>query len=107
MNHPPWSTSSRQVQGRKSEKKNIEARGGRVHPMSGAGSIKADGSDEQHLYEHKDANKSYTMKAQEIEDLARTAYRQGLDPVFIVQFNDPRIRIICTVETDAGPTESG
>ena len=96
----PWQKATRQEQGRISERKGITKMGGRVHPMSGAGSIKADGSTDDEVIEWKDANKSYTLKAADLEELRRHAIRQGKDGLFIIQFNDPRLRAVIRIETE-------
>ena len=80
--HPP----TRQVEGRISERKVLKQMGARVHPNSGAGHIKHDGSDDETLYELKDAGVSHTMKASDLEVLRVRAARQGKDAVYIVTF---------------------
>lgn len=88
----PWvAERSRQVQGGVSEARMAKARGARLHPRSGAGKIKADASTETEVIEHKDARKSYTLKASELEKLLRQAVPQGKDPVFIIYFDDSDI----------------
>lgn len=54
--------------------------------MSGAGSIKADGSDDDYLYEIKDANVSYTMNAYDLATLHHQAVIQGKTPRMIIKF---------------------
>jgi hypothetical protein len=56
--------------------------------MSGAGGIKADGSDDVYLYEIKDANLSHVLNGQELHGLWLRAIRQGKQAVYIVQFPD-------------------
>jgi hypothetical protein len=60
--------------------------GARVHPMSGAGRIKADGSDDDYLYEIKDANKSFTLKSDDLRFLYAEAVKQMRQPVMLVSF---------------------
>lgn len=96
----PWSMPSRQEQGRITERRHIKKVGGRVTPRSGAGSIKADGRTDDNVIEMKDARKSYTLKASELDMLRRYAIREGKDGQFIIQFNEPRIRAVIHIETD-------
>lgn len=76
------------MQGRDTEKRLLEERGARVHPMSGAGSIKEDGSDEHLLYEVKDARKTFSLKASELKGTFVRAARQGKMGVWLVYFSD-------------------
>lgn len=82
----PYGVDSRQVQGRKTEKKILRQRGARQHPNSGAGRIKEDGSDDQFLYEVKDANKSFALHGKDLLVSFIRAVRQGKEAVWIVQF---------------------
>jgi hypothetical protein len=66
----------------------LEARGARVHPNSGAGSIKDDGSDDEYVYEVKDATKSFTLKSKELRATFVRAVRQGKLPMWLVYFGD-------------------
>lgn len=66
----------------------MKARGARVHPNSGAGNIKDDGSDEHIVYEVKDARKNYTLKVAELVTLYKRAVRQGKMGVFLIYFSD-------------------
>lgn len=79
---------SRQVQGRDTEKRLLAERGARVHPMSGAGSIKEDGSDDHTLYEVKDARKSFTLNAKDLHATLVRAARQGKQGVWLIHFSD-------------------
>jgi hypothetical protein len=54
--------------------------------MSGAGRIKADGSDDDYLYEIKDANKSFTLKSDDLRFLYAEAVKQMRQPVMLVSF---------------------
>jgi len=56
--------------------------------MSGAGRIKQDASDTEHLVEVKDANRSYTVKAVDIRSLHHEASIQGKQPVLLVVFTN-------------------
>jgi len=82
----PWSPRTRQKMGEKTEQQIVKKRGGRVHPRSGAGSIKDDGSSDFEVMEIKDANKSYTLNGKELEGLYRRATRQNKDASFIIYF---------------------
>lgn len=79
---------TRQVQGRVVEKKILEDRGARVHPMSGAGSIKEDGSDEHCLYEVKLTRKSFSLKGSDLLKTLVRAVRQGKMGVWLIYFSD-------------------
>lgn len=96
----PWSPRTRQEDGRKTESKVVKQRGGRAHPMSGAGSIKSDGSSEIELIEVKDANKTHTLNANDLFTLYRWAVQQDKEAVYVVQFKEKNIRatIHITVE---------
>ena len=87
----PWGVRTRQEQGLKTEAEIIKKRGGRVHPRSGAGSIKSDGSSEETLYELKDAGKSHTIKGTDLEILFKRAVQQGKDAEYIVYFQNTDI----------------
>lgn len=82
---------TRQVQGRDVEAKLLADRGARVHPMSGAGSIKEDGSDAHNLYEVKLANKSFSLSAKDLKKTLVRAIRQGKQGVWLVYFSDADI----------------
>lgn len=66
----------------------LKARGARQHPRSGAGRIKDDGSDENYIYEVKDARKSYTLKAKTLVDLFRRGAQQGKGALTLIYFSD-------------------
>jgi hypothetical protein len=81
-----WNKPSRSVEGRITERKILKARGAKVHPISGAGKIKDDGSDSEAVYEVKDAVKTYTIKASEMRGLRRRAVMQGKQGVLLIKF---------------------
>ena len=56
------------------------------HPASGALRIKHDASDDETLYEIKDANRVHTIKVDEIESLWREAVMAEKEPVYVIQF---------------------
>ena len=82
----PYKPKTRQVQGRVTEKKILRDRGARQHPNSGAGRIKEDGSDEDYLYEIKDANKGFLMIGRDLLTSWGRAVRQGKEAVWIITF---------------------
>lgn len=85
----PWQpTVTRQVEGRRSEARVLKARGAYAHPMSGAGSIKDDGHDDEYLYECKDTPLNFTLKGKELKALHKRAARQGRIARYVVTFAD-------------------
>jgi len=92
-----WGTRTRQVDGRVTEKKIAKELGAKVHPASGALRIKHDASDDEVLYEIKDANKSYSLKASELHELWLEAVKQDKEPVFLVQFIHKGMRATMTI----------
>ena len=93
-----WRTRSRQEQGRKKERQIAKELGARVHPNSGALRIKHDASDDETLYEIKDANKSYSLKADDLNTLWTRAVRDQREPVFIVECIHHNIRATITID---------
>jgi len=71
--------------------------GARLHPNSGALRIKHDASDRETLYEIKDANKTYTLKAEELNELWTRAARELKAPEFVVVFKHHGITATMTV----------
>lgn len=88
MNDIPWKPRTRQQEGDRTEKKIIKQMGGRVHPRSGAGSIKHDGSTKEQLIEVKDANKTHSVLANYLYELFVIAVRQGKEPRYVVKFSN-------------------
>lgn len=83
----PWKPQkTRQVEGRDSEKHQAKKHGARLHPNSGAGHIKDDASNEDTIFEFKDANKSHTLKATDLEGLFVRAVRQGKQAKYVILF---------------------
>jgi hypothetical protein len=76
------------VRGITVEKRLLGRKGARRHPMSGAGSIKWDGSDEHCLYEVKSTRKVFSLSGRMLRDLFRAAARQGKEAKFIIVFGD-------------------
>ena len=66
----------------------LRKRGARLHPNSGAGSIKWDGSDEDFLYEVKTTRRSFTMNGAMLAKMFRDAVQQGKQPKLLVRFTD-------------------
>lgn len=94
----PWQANpSRQVEGRISEKKTAKEFGARLHPNSGAGKIKFDFSNEDTIFEHKDAAKSHSLNAAVLLDLFRHSARQGKSACYVVQFENG-IRLVGYLE---------
>lgn len=84
----PYKPHTRQVQGRRTEKKVIKAMGARLHPNSGSGRIKEDGSDEFALYEVKDAGKTHTLSSKALETSWLRATRQSKESIWIIKFGN-------------------
>lgn len=84
----PYGEKSRQQQGRDSEKKQAKKYGARAHPMSGAGKIKDDASDEDWIYEYKDAVKTHTLSAAALNALLCRAEAQGKDAAYVIKFDN-------------------
>lgn len=83
----PWKPQkTRQVEGRDSEKRQAKKHGVRLHPNSGAGHIKDDGSNDECIYEFKDANKTHTLKGEDLDGLFRRAVRQGKEAKYVILF---------------------
>jgi hypothetical protein len=76
------------MDGMASEAQIAKKRGARVHPRSGAGNIKWDASDEETIYEMKDAMKSHTLSGALLEKLFLDATRQGKEAVYTVYFTE-------------------
>lgn len=74
--------------------------GANLHPNSGALRIKHDASDGETLYEIKDANKSYTLKAEDLNELWVRAARDVKTPVFIVTFQHHGITATMQITKD-------
>lgn len=76
-----------QKKGRKTEKRLLMQRGARVHPNSGAGHIKDDGSDDDFIYEVKEtAKRSFVLSVKELRSTYRRALRQGKLAVWLIHF---------------------
>lgn len=82
----PWSPRSRQVQGRVSEARAAKDIGARLHPNSGAGRIKFDYSNEETIFEHKDATKTHTLNGGFLMAFFRMAAKQNKEAVYVVEF---------------------
>ena len=95
---PYDSVKTQQVKGRIAERWMAKDFGARPHPMSGAGSIKDDASNDTHQFEFKNVQKSHTIKGTDLYQLFVRAVRQGKEPVYAVYFEDVDITIIGTLE---------
>lgn len=88
---------TRQVEGRDSEKRQAKRHGARLHPNSGAGHIKDDASNDDTVYEFKDAKKQHTLKASDLEALFRRSVRQGKDAAYVILFSDNNLEATITL----------
>ena len=84
----PWDTGSRQRDGRLTEKRTAKELGAKVHPASGALRIKHDASDDEILYEIKDANKTHTIKVDELLSVWKEAAMAEKEAVYLVKFTN-------------------
>lgn len=82
----PYGKHTPQVEGRRAEKRMARERGARLHPMSGAGSIKDDASTEAEVFEFKNANKTHTLNADDLYKLMVRALRAEKEPYYVIQF---------------------
>lgn len=94
----PWQPRSRQMQGRRTEQVLARQRGARTHPNSGAGRIKDDASTEDTVIEYKDAKKTHTLKADDLDALFRRATKQGKDAEYVIYFGDHQLLATITFE---------
>lgn len=72
--------------------------GARVHPNSGAGKIKYDGSDDDTVYEVKDMTKSFSLIAADLYASFVHASRQGKRMVWMVYFRAYDITAIIEIK---------
>jgi len=84
----PWSPETPQKKGRRDEAKAAKRSGKWLHPMSGAGRVKGDYSDEEVVYEHKSVNKQFTLKSVDIQSLWKASTKTGKVPVWVIEFPD-------------------
>lgn len=88
----PWKNmDSPQIQGRKIEKEWARKYGARVHPMSGAGSIKGDYSNAETVFEQKLVTKghhTHSLNGKKLNEHLQNALRQGKDAVYVVYFEE-------------------
>lgn len=82
----PWRKTTPQVAGRKAEAAAAKRDGAKLHPMSGAGRIKGDYSDDSYVYEHKSVGKQFTLKGSDIASLWRTSTRTKKVPIWIIEY---------------------
>lgn len=59
-----------------------------MHPNSGAGKIKDDGSDDHNLYEVKLCRKSFRLDVKDLKALVVRAVRQNKNGVMLIVFDD-------------------
>lgn len=74
------------MEGMQTEKQIVKKRGGRIHPRSGAGKIKDDGSNADDVMEVKDANHTHTLNAKDLLALWKRAIQQGKSAQYIIYF---------------------
>lgn len=84
----PWNPVSPQKKGRRDEAKAAKRSGKRLHPMSGAGRIKGDYSDDEYVYEHKSVSKQFTLRLSDVKSLWKSSTKTGKVPVWVIQFPD-------------------
>jgi hypothetical protein len=98
----PWQPRSRSMEGMQTEKQIVKKKGGRVHPRSGAGKIKDDGSNDEEVMEVKDAKRSHTLKVSELNALFKRAAQQGKEARYLVYFSDDDITAEITLRRGKG-----
>lgn len=80
-----------QDKGRASERDMARNRGAHLHPMSGAGRIKDDASNDEAVFEFKNVFKSHSLRGTDLLALFVRAVRQGKQPIYVVYFEDVAI----------------
>lgn len=98
----PWQPRSRQQTGMQTEKQIVKKKGGRVHPRSGAGKIKDDGSTDSELLEVKDARRTHTIKGSDLLALFNRATRQKKEAQYVVYFTEADLTITGTITKGKG-----
>jgi hypothetical protein len=68
--------------------------------------IKHDASDDERLYEIKDANKSFTLTSEDLDTLWVRAAREQKEPVFIVKYKHNGITATITIKKEMGNWET-
>ena len=66
----------------------MKGKGARLHPMSGAGTVKFDGSDDDYIFEVKNTRRSFSLSGQLLANMFRLASRQGKQPKLLIRFSD-------------------
>lgn len=97
----PWKNiDTPQISGRKIEKEYAKKYGARVHPMSGAGSIKGDYSNEEAVFEQKLVTKdhhTHSLNGKKLNELLQDALRNGKEAVYVVHFEEFNLTLEATV----------
>lgn len=97
----PWKNiDSPQIQGRKIEKEWAKKYGAKVHPMSGAGSIKGDYSNADTIFEQKlvtNGHHTHSLNGKKLNELLTNALAHGKDACYIVYFEEENLTIEATV----------
>lgn len=91
------------MEGMAEESRQAKKHGARLHPRSGAGSIKWDASNDEVLFEMKNALKSHTLQGEYLKRLALDAARQGKEARYLVTFENAGIEIECRVNLRGKP----
>lgn len=92
------------MEGMAVEKKQAKAHGARLHPRSGAGNIKWDASNEETLFEMKNALKSHTLNGVYLRRLALDAAQQGKEARYLVSFEEAGVEIECRINLKGRPS---
>ncbi|CAB5220303.1 hypothetical protein UFOVP238_20 [uncultured Caudovirales phage] len=90
----PWQAETPQKAGRRAEASAAKRENKRLHPMSGAGRIKGDYSDDDHVYEHKSVGKQFTLRGVDVASLWKSSTKTGKTPVWVVEFPDGYVATI-------------
>lgn len=94
----PYETNkSRQQKGRDAEKKMGQTFSARMHPMSGAGSIKDDASNDVAVFEFKNVLKTHTMNGKALKGLWRRATRQDKAAMYVIYFEAEDLTVTCHI----------
>jgi hypothetical protein len=86
-----------QVKGRVDEARMAKERGARLHPMSGAGSIKDDFSTEDTIFEVKSVKKTHTLNGADLLALFRRGTQQGKGVEYVIEFADAKLEATVTL----------
>lgn len=96
-------TQTPQEKGRKAEVKMARDRGARPHPMSGAGRVKDDASNEEHVYEFKNVARSHTLKGRDLLGLFKRSIQQGREARYVIYFEQEDVTATMTITRGRKP----